>query len=87
MEHLETLSEGTLLGSDNSLSVTDSGTPSGGGGAIAAIAPVSDLYIGTRRGTNDQAYVGMIDDVKIYEQQLDADEVSRNYKAGKRSHK
>ena len=72
---------------NGSLNVTKSGTTSGGGGAIAAIQPVGDLIIGNRRGTNDQAYIGQLDDIKIYEKQLGVTEVLRNYKAGKRSHR
>ena len=37
--------------------------------------------------TASHGFDGMIDEVMIYEKALDADEIDRNYKAGKRSHR
>jgi len=46
------------------------------------------LYIGTRSGYGtNKSFIGMLDDVRIYSKELSAAEITRNYNAGKRSHR
>ena len=52
-----------------------------------AAATTSDLFIGKSGGLSDRQVSGAIDDVILYNTALDAPEILRNYKAGKRSHK
>jgi hypothetical protein len=52
-----------------------------------AAATTSDLFIGKSGGLSDRQVSGAIDDVILYNTALDAPEILRNYKAGKRSHR
>jgi len=61
-------------------------------GALSSVATnTEELTVGTGTGGDDnnhhRQFSGQIDDVQVYNEALDADELLRNFKAGKRSHK
>ena len=45
-----------------------------------------DIYIGTEDGSPANGFEGLIDEIRIYDKILSADEVTKNYNNGKSSH-